>query len=259
MVWVKIGEASKQLGVCTKTLRQWADAGRIKSTRTPGGTRLYDTSEFGRAVDGKATGDAFPRVAPPCAEAAPDVALAHPAPTAVEQRGGRDLIDVAYCRVSSAGQKADLERQVAYLRERCPRAEVVRDVGSGLNFKRKGLRSILERALKGHLRSVTVAHRDRLCRFGFELVQWLLERQQVRLVVLDDQQQSPESEFTEDLLAIVHVFSCRFNGLRRYRKAAQEEVEGRGGAKRKRGGGGGGAAAKRRAVQDAEGPAPADA
>lgn len=93
------------------------------------------------------------------------------------------------------------------MRERCPDAEIVTDVGSGLNFKRKGLKAVLERALQGTLRSVTVAHRDRLCRFGFELIKWLLERQQVELVVLDDERLTPECEFTEDLLAIVHAGS----------------------------------------------------
>jgi predicted site-specific integrase-resolvase len=249
MVLVKGGAAARRLGVSVATLRQWDRQGRIAALRTPGGTRLYDVDSFlaAQAVDAVAASAA-------AVDAQPGqgcLALGGPAAAAVAD----PRVAIAYCRVSSAGQKADLERQVAHMRERCPGAEVVADVGSGLNFKRKGLKAVLERALQGTVRSVTVAHRDRLCRFGFELVKWLLERQRVELVVLDDEQQSPECEFTEDLLAIVHVFSCRFNGLRRYRKAAQEAVEGR---KRK-----GRPRAGRRAragagVQDAESPAPPD-
>ena len=93
------------------------------------------------------------------------------------------------------------------MQEKCPGYEIVTDVGSGINFnfKRKG--TILERALNGELQEVCVSHRDRLCRFGFELIQWLLERQRVKLVVLSNENTSPQQEFTEDLLAIVHVFS----------------------------------------------------
>jgi len=129
--------------------------------------------------------------------------------------------------VSSAKQKDDLERQIASLRESHPEHEVVKDIGSGINFKRKGLRSLLERSLEGGLDEVVVAHRDRLCRFAFDLIEWLFTKHGTKLVVLDQDVASPESEseFTEDLLSIVHVFSCRYNGLRRYRKRLHQEIE----------------------------------
>ena len=252
MPWVKGGVAAQQLGISIKSLRVWADSGKISSIRTPGGTRLYDVERFLAEKGERAqTGDT------------------HTDKLTKSDTGQHDdRVDIAYCRVSSAGQKADLERQVAFLHQQCPKAEIIKDVGSGLNFKRKGLEALLERALKGEVRSVTVAHRDRLCRFGFELIRWLLERQQVQLVVLNNEHQSPETEFTEDLLAIVHVFSCRFNGLRRYRKATQEAVEGTreedeedrdggrgggGGADRGDDGGGGGRSPKRQRVSHAQG------
>lgn len=198
MPWVKIGTAVKLLNVHVNSLRRWADAGLIKSIRTPGGMRLYDVESFARDQTTPEEDSHPDRITP---------------------------VKIAYCRVSSAKQKDDLQRQVDYMRERCPGYEIVTDVGSGINFKRRGLRSLLERALNGELREVCVSHRDRLCRFGFDLIEWLLERQRVRLVVLDQENTSPQQEFTEDLLAIVHVFSCRFNGLRRYAKATQEAVE----------------------------------
>ena len=80
-----------------------------------------------------------------------------------------------------------------------------------------------------------VSHRDRLCRFGFELIRWLLESRGVELLVLDNQETSVQQEFTEDLMAIVHVFSCRFNGLRRYAKVAESlEKEEKGGRRKNR-------------------------
>ena len=252
---VKGGAASKALGVSLRVLRLWAKKGSITFVRTPGGTRLYDVDAFIRDREAKVVAvdpsvPAMDAVAG-LGKSTMDRPVAPDTTALAEPRAA-----IAYCRVSSAGQKADLARQVAFLKEKCEEGtEVVTDVGSGLNFKRKGLRALLERAMQGTVRSVTVAHRDRLCRFGFELIKWLLERHQVKLVVLQDKQQSPECEFTEDLLAIVHVFSCRFNGLRRYRQAAEEAVEGR---QREEGQGGARPAKRRKGVQDAQDPAQAD-
>lgn len=134
MVWIKGGAAAARLGVSIRTLRLWDAAGKIPTLRTPGGTRLYDVNAFLAATN------ADDPHSEPASEPVADPRVA-----------------IAYCRVSSAGQKADLERQVAHMRERCPEAEIVKDVGSGLNFKRKGLKAVLERAMQGTLRSVTVA------------------------------------------------------------------------------------------------------
>lgn len=200
MPWVKGSAATQVLNVHANTLRRWADTGVIKSIRTPGRMRLYDVESLSG-----------------------DVAASRQAPE--NDRRAAGAVKIAYCRVSSAKQKDDLQRQITFMQEKCPEYEIVTDIGSGINFKRKGLRSILERALNGELQEVCVSHRDRLCRFGFELIKWLLERQRVKLVVLSNENTSPQQEFTEDLLAIVHVFSCRFNGLRRYAKATKEAVE----------------------------------
>ena len=109
------------------------------------------------------------------------------------------------------------------MRERYPDAEIVRDIGSGLNFKRKGLLAILERLHQGDKLRVVVAYRDRLARFGTELIETLLERNGGELVVLNQRDLSPEEELTTDLLAILTVFSARVNGLRRYRKEIKED------------------------------------
>ncbi len=109
------------------------------------------------------------------------------------------------------------------MRERYPEAEIVQDTGGGLDWKRKGLVSLLERLQRGDKLRIVVAHRDWLARFGFELIQWLAERNGGGIVVLDNTDYSPEQELTEDILAILHTFSCRLHGLRRYRNAIKED------------------------------------
>ena len=105
------------------------------------------------------------------------------------------------------------------MQHRFPSHQIIRDIGSGINFKRKGLLQILDLAYRGALEEVVVAHRDRLCRFAFDLVEWLLRERGVRLVVLDPTDaSSPSAELADDLLAIVQVFSCRVNGRRKYRR-----------------------------------------
>ena len=185
MRYVPSREASRILGVHPQTLRTWAREGRIDYIRTEGNQRRYDVDSY--------------------------LGQSKPAQT------------VCYCRVSSKKQSADLDRQVAFMRERYPDAEIVRDVGSGLNFKRKGLLAILERLHQGDKLRVVVAYRDRLARFGTELIETLLERNGGELVVLNQRDLSPEEELTTDLLAILTVFGARVNGLRRYRKEIAQD------------------------------------
>ena len=186
MRYVPSREASRILGVHPQTLRVWAREGRIDYIRTEGNQRRYDVDSY--------IGNAKP------------------------------TITVCYCRVSSKKQTKDLERQIAFMRGRYPDAEIVSDVGSGLNFKRRGLLSILERVHTGDKLRVVVAYRDRLARFGTELIETLLERNGGELVVLNQRDLSPEEEITTDLIAILTVFGARVNGLRRYRKEIKEDT-----------------------------------
>ena len=186
MRYVPSREASRILGVHPQTLRVWAREGRINYIRTEGNQRRYDVDSY--------------------------IGLAKP------------TVTVCYCRVSSKKQSADLDRQVAFMRERYPEAEIVSDVGSGLNFRRRGLLSILERVHAGEKLTVVVAYRDRLARFGTELIETLLERNGGELVVLNQRDLSPEEELTADLISILTVFGARVNGLRRYRKEIKEDT-----------------------------------
>lgn len=177
MPYVPLRKAVAKLGLHPNTLRKYADDGTIPSIRTPAGQRLFDVESYLRVHDGPAV--------------------------------------VCYCRVSSAKQKDDLDRQAARLREKYPEAEIIRDIGSGLNFKRKGLRALLERLLRGDKLQIVVAHRDRLARFGFELIRFLAHANGGEIVVLDQGvDPGPEAELTADLLSILHHISCRMHGQR---------------------------------------------
>ncbi|WP_202985576.1 IS607 family transposase [Thiospirillum jenense] len=131
---------------------------------------------------------------------------------------------IIYCRVSSFKQRDDLDRQVQFLRNQYPQAEIIKDIGSGLNFKRKGLKTILERAMRGDCIQLVVAHRDRLSRFGYELIKQIIEFNGGELVVLDQSAYSPEHELIKDLLNILHVFSYRMHGLRNYKKQVNQAL-----------------------------------
>ncbi|OQY53441.1 MAG: hypothetical protein B6247_15185 [Candidatus Parabeggiatoa sp. nov. 2] len=124
---------------------------------------------------------------------------------------------ICYCRVSSPKQRDDLKRQVQFMREQYPGAEIVKDVGSGLNYKRRGLKSLLERAMRGEQLQIVVAHRDRLARFGFELIEWIVQKNGGKILVLKQTNLSPEQELTNEGRCILHVFSCRMHGLRNYK------------------------------------------
>ncbi len=186
MMYVSARKASALLDYTPDHLRRLANAGKIDTIRTGGGHRRYNVEKYIRNASSAIT-------------------------------------TVCYCRVSSAKQRDALERQVTAMRRIYPDAEVIRDIGSGLNFKRKGLKTLLDRLLQGAQFQVVIAHRDRLARFGIDLIRYLIEQNGGELVVLDKTEHSPEEELTADLLAILHVFSCRLHGLRSYRDEIKED------------------------------------
>ncbi len=186
MAYISARKASELLDYTPDHLRKLANEGKIEYIRTGGGHRRYDVEGYIKSKS-------------------------------------QSIATVCYCRVSSTKQRDDLERQVEYMRRIYPSAEVIRDIGSGINFKRKGLRTLLERLMQGDKLQVVIAHRDRLARFGIELIQYLIEQNGGELVVLDQTEHSPQEELTQDLLAILHVFSSRMHGLRSYRDKIKED------------------------------------
>ena len=205
--YIPTREAKKALGVNETTLRSWADGGLIPSIRTPKGTRLYNIAQYLSEQQAKRVGGTT------------DLEDK----TKQQQEKEKERIKICYCRVSSQGQKDDLQRQVESMQQQFPSYRIVTDIGSGINFKRKGLRDILELSTKGMVSEVVVAYRDRLCRFAFELFEWLFQLHGVRLVVLNKSLEgSEQGELAEDLLAIINVFNCRVNGKRKYNKKGQD-------------------------------------
>lgn len=128
-------------------------------------------------------------------------------------------------RVSTHSQSDDLQRQLEHLRGCYPEAEVISETGSGLNFRRKKFLAILERIIDGDIQRIVVAHPDRLVRFGFSLIKWLCEKFECELVVLNDRKLSPEAELIQDMLSIVHCFSSRLYGLRKYKSKLKEDLQ----------------------------------
>ncbi|MDB9446880.1 IS607 family transposase [Anabaena sp. CS-542/02] len=183
-------EAAKILGVHVSSLRRWENEGKLKAIRTPGGQRRFILEE-------------------------------------VEKIGGipRTIKTICYGRVSTHSQQDDLQRQLEHLRTRYPEAEIISEVGSGLNFKRKKFLAILERIIDGDIQRIVVAHPDRLVRFGFELVRWLCTKFECELVVLNDRKLSPEQELVQDMLSIIHCFSSRLYGLRKYKSIIKEDLQ----------------------------------
>ena len=180
---VKIGEAARLLGTTPDTLRKWESTGELLPHRkTKGGTRYYSME----ALLGLRTDDV---------------------PT------------IGYARVSSHDQKADLERQHAALEAYCAakgwRSYIIKDLGSGMNYRKKGLQELLDLILRRRMRRLVLTHKDRLLRFGAELVFTVCELQGIEIVIIHaGEQPSFEDELAQDVLEIITVFSARLYGAR---------------------------------------------
>jgi putative resolvase len=197
--YINAKQIRSKFDIATGTLRRWADEGKISCIRPNGTKRLYKASDVCKVF---ATNEAAPI---------------------------KNKVAVCYARVSSQHQKEDLERQIELFTNKFPGRKIYRDIGSGLNWKRPGLMSLLDEVVSGNISEITVAYRDRLCRFGFELLEWLFYKNNIKLVVLntytDAATTSPSIELAEDLLAITTVFVAKNNGLRagKYRKERRNE------------------------------------
>ncbi|SEQ53740.1 Predicted site-specific integrase-resolvase [Ectothiorhodospira magna] len=189
-----IGEFAKRIGRSVQTVRRWEREGKLQAKRLPSGHRYFDESDVRLMLGGA------PRE--------------------------RDV--VVYCRVSSAGQKDDLASQVQAMETYCLGAgiavdEWIQEVGGGMNFKRKRFLGLVDRIQRGEVRLLLVAHKDRLMRFGFDLLAHLADENGCEIVVVNQESLSPEQEMVEDLLAIVHTFSCRLYGMRKYKQSIKED------------------------------------
>ena len=141
-----------------------------------------------------------------------------------------ERLNIAYTRVSGAAQKPDLVNQIKALEQFCTEQalqvnEWMQDIGSGLNYKRKQFIRLFELVEQGRVKTLVIAHRDRLVRFGFEWFEAFCERHGTKIIVMNNEKLSPEKEMVEDLIAIVTIFSARFHGLRSYKRTLEKAVE----------------------------------
>jgi len=136
--------------------------------------------------------------------------------------------NICYCRVSSYKQKEDLNRQIEYMKKEYPYHEIITDIASGLNYEREGLKKIIRYAIKGEINEVVVAYKDRLTRFGYELIEWLIkENSNGSIKILNNNEElTPTEEITKDIITIMNVYVAKVNGLRKYKKHIKNEING---------------------------------
>lgn len=186
------GAAAKALGVHPDTLRRWEVSGKLVPERTPGGRRRYSHEQ---------------------------VATFNPLGI---NRPALERPTVAYARVSSHDQRKDLERQIQVLEMYCAAQgwshRVISDLGSGMNYRKRGLRQLLDEILDDKVGRLVITHKDRLLRFGAELVFAICEAKNVEVVIINQgDERSFEEELASDVLEIVTVFSARLYGARSHK------------------------------------------
>ena len=187
-----ISEAAQHLNRCVKTLQRWDRVGVLVAKRTPTGRRYYEKGQL-------------------------ESWLGTQRQQIVRER-------LAYCRVSSQAQRPDLKNQREVVTQFCigrglANVEYVEEIGGGLNFKRPKFVDLVDRICAGDVETLIVAHKDRLARFGFDLLRHLCAEHECELLIINDEKLSPEREMVEDLMTIIHCFSSRLYGLRNYKKA----------------------------------------
>ena len=182
---LSIKQAANQLVVSVSTLRRWDETGVLVAQRTPKGHRRYDLSKIN--------------------------------PNLTRNKVEQQRKTIAYARVSSHDQKSDLQRQIEILELYCSSQgwsfEVISDLGSGMNYHKKGLKRLLDDILDNKIDRLVLTHKDRLLRFGAELVFALCEARQVEVVIINQGENlSFEEELAQDVLEIITVFSARLYG-----------------------------------------------
>ena len=197
--YYSINEFSKILGVSAQTLRNWDNNGKLHPHHTSSnGYRYYSHEQLNQVMNMK-----------------PNL--------------NRKII--GYCRVSSHKQKDDLERQIEnmrmYLISQGKPFEIISDIGSGINYKKKGLKQLLKLITQNKVDKIVVLYKDRLLRFGFELVEYIASLYNCEIEIVDTTKKSEQQELVEDLVQIITVFSCKLQGKRanKTRKMVKELIE----------------------------------
>jgi predicted site-specific integrase-resolvase len=182
-----IGEFAKKIGVTIQTLRDWDKSGKLKPAyRSKGNHRYYSEEQLNEIL---------------------------------QKRTSDKRINVGYVRVNANHQKDDLKRQYElmelFLAKQGKEFKIIEDIGSGINYNKKGLKELLKLIATNQCDTIFVLHKDRLLRFGYELIEEFAKLHNTKIVVINkDEEKTDEEELVEDILNIIHVFSCRLNGKR---------------------------------------------
>lgn len=200
MKYYTIHEFSKLVGKTPQTLRNWNKKGLLIPHHTgANGYRYYSHDQLKQVLNIK--------------------------------EDKKSKVIIGYCRVSSYKQKDDLQRQVEnmklYLDKQNKNYEIIEDIGSGINYTKKGLRTLLRKIVNNEVEKVVVLYKDRLLRFGFELVEYIANLYGCEIEVIDSTEKTEQQELVEDLVQIITVFSCKLQGKRanKARKMIEELTE----------------------------------
>lgn len=190
-------EFAEMIGVSVKTLQRWDKEGKLKAYRTPTDRRYYTHKQYVDYI-----GDS-------------------------NSKNGKTVI---YTRVSTSSQKDDLNNQVEFLKQFANARgiivdEIFEDIGSGLNYNRKKWNKLIEDCMLGLIKTIIVTHKDRFIRFGYDWFERFLKSNGVEIIVVNNEKTSPEQELVNDLISIIHVFSCRIYGLRKYKKQIERDED----------------------------------
>ena len=183
----KIGEFSKKIGISVRTLRDWDKKNILKPAKiTKGGVRFYSESQLNSYLG------------------------------IIDETVQKK--NYIYARVSNQNQKDDLKNQIEFLKTFCNAQGIIiedlYDIGSGLNYKRKNWNKLLQEVMKGNVNKIYITYKDRFVRFGFEMLEYLCEINNVEIEIVDNTSYSKEQELTDDLIQIITVFANRLYGQR---------------------------------------------
>lgn len=200
---LKPKDMSQKIGVSVRTLQKWDKAGILKAYRTPTNRRYYTEAQYLQYIGKKDDNQSDRKV-------------------------------VAYARVSTYNQKDDLKNQISFIRQFANANgviidEAISDIGSGLNYNRQKWNLLLDQVMQNQISTIYITYKDRFIRFGYEWFERLCNRHGTKIVVLNNPDTSPDKEMVEDLVSIIHVFSCRLYGLRKYKKKLQGDDSLKGG------------------------------
>lgn len=189
-------EFAELLNVSVLTLQRWDNTGKLKAYRTPTNRRYYTYEQYQNYMG-------------------------------ITNSNKKTVI---YTRVSTSNQKDDLKNQVDFLRKYANAKgiivnEVIEDYGSGLNYNRKQWNKLIDECMTNEIGTIIITHKDRFIRFGFDWFERFLNKFGVKFIIVNNESLSPQEELVQDIISILHVFSCRIYGLRKYKKKIKEDLE----------------------------------